>query len=135
MAVRIFGYPLGMLGSNAPREWEADPVLGEKIYHYLNTRPDASWHVKYGRILSGDQFIADDEKKAFLVREFEGTCAEMEGAAVAHAATLNHLPFVILRAISDKADGSGNVDYPVFEKKMAHFMGHTMVEMLEKGVL
>ncbi|MBO4391380.1 MAG: 5'-methylthioadenosine/adenosylhomocysteine nucleosidase [Lachnospiraceae bacterium] len=132
--LRIFGYPLGMLGSNAPREWTADPVLGEKIMNYLSSQEDATRKVKYGRIVSGDQFIADDEKKAFLVSEFEGTCAEMEGAAIAHAATLNKIPFVILRAISDKADGSGNVDYPTFEKKMAHFMGHTMVEMLGKGV-
>lgn len=132
--LRIFGYPLGMLGSNAPREWTADARLGEKIYDYLGNRPDATWKVKYGTIVSGDQFIADDEKKAFLIKEFSGTCAEMEGAAIAHAATLNKIPFVILRAISDKADGSGNVDYPTFEKQMAHFMGHTMVEMLENGV-
>ena len=40
----------------------------------------------------------------------------MEGASIAQAATLNQIPFVILRAISDKADDSASMDYPAFEK-------------------
>ena len=42
-------------------------------------------------------------------------CTEMEGAAIAHAAFRNGIPFVIIRAISDKADNSAEMDYPVFE--------------------
>ena len=41
----------------------------------------------------------------------------MEGAAIAHGAYLNHIPYVIIRAISDKADGTAQVDYPTFEKQ------------------
>ena len=41
----------------------------------------------------------------------------MEGAAIAQAAYLNKVPFVILRAISDKADDSATMDYPIFEKQ------------------
>ena len=47
------------------------------------------------------------------------SCVEMEGAAIAQASYLNNIPYVIIRAISDKADGSDVVDYPVFEKKAA----------------
>ena len=43
----------------------------------------------------------------------------MEGAAIAHAAYLNRIPFVIIRAISDKADDSAHMDYPYFEKAAA----------------
>ena len=43
----------------------------------------------------------------------------MEGCAIAHAATLNNLPFVIIRAISDKADDSAEMDYPTFERAAA----------------
>ena len=39
----------------------------------------------------------------------------MEGAAIAHGAYLNEIPFVIIRAISDKADDSSEMEYPVFE--------------------
>jgi adenosylhomocysteine nucleosidase len=43
----------------------------------------------------------------------------MEGAAIAHAAYLNNIPYVVIRAISDKADGSAHMDYPEFEKAAA----------------
>ena len=54
----------------------------------------------------------------------------MEGAAIAQAAHLNHVPFVILRAISDKADGSAQMDYPEFEAKAAKHCINLVDEML-----
>ena len=68
-------------------------------------------------MVSGDQFVASSEVKDELIREFAGSCTEMEGAAIAQAAYLNKIPFVVLRAISDKADDSAVVDYPAFEKQ------------------
>ena len=70
-----------------------------------------------GRVASGDQFISEKEVKERIVNNFGAKCAEMEGAAIAHGAYLNHVPCVIIRAISDKADGSAQVDYPTFEKQ------------------
>lgn len=74
-------------------------------------------NVYVGRIVSGDQFISDKDKKDYLIKTFNGDCTEMEGAAIAHAAYLNNIPFLIIRAISDKADDSAHMDYPEFEKK------------------
>ena len=70
-----------------------------------------------GRVVSGDQFIADKKVKESIIEKFQGYCTEMEGAAIAQAAYLNHIPFVVIRSISDKADDSASVDYPAFEKK------------------
>lgn len=67
-----------------------------------------------GRVVSGDQFISSKEKKNWLVETFEGTCAEMEGAAIGHVAYLNEVPYLVVRAISDKADDSAEMDYPSF---------------------
>ena len=72
-----------------------------------------------GRVVSGDQFISSKEVKDRLIKEFQGDCAEMEGASIAHGAYLNGIPFVIIRAISDKADDSAEMDYPTFEKAAA----------------
>lgn len=69
-----------------------------------------------GIVCSGDQFIADAEKKQWLVETFDGACAEMEGAAVAHAAYVNGLPYLVLRGISDNADGSAGMSYEEFTK-------------------
>ncbi len=68
-----------------------------------------------GRIVSGDQFISDKDKKRWLTDTFAGMCAEMEGAAIGHAAYLNNIPFLVVRAISDKADDSAEMDYPSFK--------------------
>ena len=57
-----------------------------------------------GRVVSGDQFISDKEKKKWLAEEFGASCTEMEGGAIAQAAYLNGIPYLVIRAISDKAD-------------------------------
>ena len=62
-------------------------------------------------------FISDDTKKKWLIKQFNGSCVEMEGVAIGQTCYLNKVPFVILRAISDKSDGSAHVDYPEFKKK------------------
>ena len=72
-------------------------------------------HVKTGRIASGDQFICSKEQKEQIIQNTQSVCAEMEGASIAHTAYRNGIPFVIIRAISDKADGSAEMDYPTFE--------------------
>ena len=68
---------------------------------------------------SGDQFVAEKALKERIISVTQGLCTEMEGAAIAQAAYRNGVPFVILRAISDKADGSAHMDYPSFEKLAA----------------
>ena len=73
-----------------------------------------------GRVASGDQFVADPAVKEKIVANTQGLCTEMEGAAIAQTAYRNGIPFVILRAISDKADDSAEMDYPTFEKIAAH---------------
>lgn len=67
-----------------------------------------------GTVASGDQFICDRAVKERIVKNFGAIACEMEGGAVAHAAYLNGTPFIILRAISDSADGSSHMDYPTF---------------------
>ncbi len=86
-----------------------------------------------GRVVTGDQFIAGKEKKEYLAENFGGVCAEMEGVALAQAAYLNKKPFVIIRAISDKADGTAGVDYATFKDgaivHMVRLVEETLKEM------
>ena len=69
---------------------------------------------------SGDQFVSRKDQKQHIIDVSGALCTEMEGAAIAHTAYRNGVPFVILRAISDKADDSAEMDYPTFEKIAAH---------------
>jgi adenosylhomocysteine nucleosidase len=70
--------------------------------------------VMVGKVLSGDQFIADRELVESYCLLFKGTCIEMEGSAVAQAAFLNDVPFVIIRSISDKANGEAPASFAEF---------------------
>ncbi|QOY33866.1 5'-methylthioadenosine/adenosylhomocysteine nucleosidase [Anaerobacillus isosaccharinicus] len=89
--------------------------------------------VVQGRILSGDQFIADHKKVEELGQLFAGKCVEMEGASVAHVAMLNNIPFVVIRSMSDKANGEANVNFTEFTKlasERSFFIVHSMVERI-----
>ena len=88
-------------------------------------------HVFEGRICSGDQFIASRAQKEAIVNTFGGLCCEMEGASVAQVCTLNQVPYVILRAISDKADDSEEVSYSVFVESAAHRCAATVINMVK----
>ena len=84
-----------------------------------------------GRILSGDQFICDIEKVKELKEKFGGYCTEMEGAAVAQTAYLNQLPFVIIRSISDKADGEADISFKKFAKIAADHSYRIVIAILK----
>ncbi len=118
MDVTIFGYALGEVPGLGFREFCADErlvALAEETCREVN--PEINCLL--GRVVSGDQFISSKAVKEHLIKDFAGDCAEMEGASIAHGAVLNNIPFVILRAISDKADDSAEMDYPSFERAAA----------------
>lgn len=116
MDVSPLGDPVGIIPRMDKSIFPADKellALAKEACEKAN--PDIHCHI--GKVVSGDQFIASAEKKDYLIQTFQGDCAEMEGAAMAQVAYLNQVPFLIIRAISDKADNSGHMDYPTFAKQ------------------
>lgn len=113
-----FGYPYGKVPGMDTVTFPADETL--MAYAFQAAETVNPGHTKIGRVASGDQFVADKEKKAFIIEKTQALCTEMEGAAIAQTACRNGVPFVILRAISDKADDSAEMDYPSFETLSAH---------------
>ena len=116
MDTTIFGDPLGQVPRMDTFSFPADSSLVKKA---IEANEEANPDIKTfsGRIVSGDQFVSSSEVKEKLIQNFQAMCTEMEGAAIAHVAYLNHVSCVIIRAISDKADNSATMDYPTFEKK------------------
>ena len=111
-----FGYPVGQIPQMEAFSFHSDDALRAlAVKACKEANPDIE--VFEGRIASGDQFVADQGVKDFITKEFGAYAVEMEGAAIAQAAYLNSIPFVIIRAISDKADDSATVDYPTFERQ------------------
>lgn len=109
-----FGYPVGQIPQMKEFSFEADAEL-RKLALQVCKEVNPEIGVFEGRIVSGDQFISNDAVKEAIVKNFGGYAVEMEGAAIGQASYLNGVPFLVIRAISDKADGSATVDYPTFE--------------------
>ena len=113
-----FGYPMGRVPGMDTTAFPADETMIR--YAFAAAEAVNPGHTKIGRVASGDQFVADKVLKNRIIANTQGLCTEMEGAAIAQTAYRNGVPFVILRAISDKADDSAEMDYPTFEVIAAH---------------
>lgn len=111
--LHFWGRPIGQVPGMDVIAFPADDGLLNAAY--AAAEEENPGHTKIGRIASGDQFICSKEQKTKIITDTEAICAEMEGAAIAHTAYRNGIPFVIIRAISDKADDSAQMDYPTFE--------------------
>lgn len=131
MDVAVFGYAPGQVPGLPTDAFVADGQL-RQIAKESCEKVNPEIHVYEGRIVSGDQFISSKEKKEWLIQTFGGFCTEMEGAAIAHVAYLNEIPFLVVRAISDKADDSAKVDYPVFEAKAVEHSVRLIEEMARR---
>ena len=114
MDVTALGYFRGQIPQMEVLAFPADKALRSLAVQACRAvNPDIS--VFEGRIASGDQFISSQEAKDTIISHFSAYAAEMEGAAIGQTAYLNNVPFLVIRAISDKADGSAHVDYSTFE--------------------
>ena len=133
MDAQGFGYAPGVIPQMEVSDFQADEKLIELAKKCCaEVCPDIQ--VFTGRVVSGDQFISDKKKKEWFSSQFEGLCAEMEGAAIAQAAYLNHVPFLIIRAISDKADDSATMDYPEFEAMAAENSVKLLADIVRQGI-
>ena len=119
-----FGYKKGQIPQMDEFSFPADEnlrKLAAKVCQEVN--PEIS--VFEGRICSGDQFISDKGVKDAIISEFGGF-------AIGQVAYLNHIPFLVVRAISDKADGSANMDYAEFEMAAIEHSVKLTVRMIQE---
>ena len=128
--VSIIGFQKGEIPYTGLYAFPADPSLREAAVKAVkDTAPDVK--VFEGRVCSGDQFIASSEQKNTIIENFGGLCCEMEGAAIAQACYLNQTPYVIIRAISDKADHSEEVSFEQFAETSGQHCAAIVKTMVE----
>ena len=118
-----------ILKENYPFESEffCDEQLSKKAE---NCCKDLNISFKTGKIVTGDQFISDNKIKEQLVNKHHPLCVDMESTAIAHVCSLNDMPCIILRSISDEADDEGEMNYDLFEKKAAEISCKIVLEMI-----
>jgi adenosylhomocysteine nucleosidase len=123
-----FGLQRGQFLFSDFRIFEADKDMVQLAY---DVSKRLGFKTVKGRILSGDQFITDIKQAQSLQEELGGHCIEMEGAALAYVCTINDIPFVVIRHISDKADRSADVDFMEFCKHGAKNSYRILTGMLD----
>ncbi|WP_127588426.1 5'-methylthioadenosine/adenosylhomocysteine nucleosidase [Paenibacillus koleovorans] len=128
--VTALGFPRGTIPFAEQSVFPAHPALVDLAYEA--SRVGFEGLAVKGRVLSGDQFIASRETVRQLHEELQGACTEMEGAAVAQVCAMNGVPYVVIRSMSDKADGSAHVNFAEFTV-LASRHSYTIVdEMLKR---
>ncbi|MGD9474784.1 MAG: 5'-methylthioadenosine/adenosylhomocysteine nucleosidase [Eubacteriaceae bacterium] len=108
MDARAFGHPRGEIPNMDTTFFKADAELVK-----LAAEEAQKLNLTFlkGRVMTADLGVDSVELKEELLKEFDGLCVEMEGAAVGQVAMLNRVPYVIIRSMSDQADGNLAEDY------------------------
>lgn len=103
MDTTFFGDELGIIPRMEESNFKADEELNEIALKASNEVAENN-KVVTGRIVSGDQFLCDAEKKNKIWSHFKAFCVDMESAAIGQTCYLNKIPFAIIRSISDNSD-------------------------------
>jgi len=111
MDTSAIGDPKGLVSGINKIYFEADT---RAILILKNAADSLGVRSFVGTVATGDKFIADASDKKKIISEFSAISCEMEGGAIAQVAFVNNVPFTVVRAISDSADGEATMDYPTF---------------------
>lgn len=125
------GDPVGMISVINIVDIPADGELAEKIF--AAAREVGNIICVKGKIASGDCFVNTAEKKEYISETFGALACEMEGAAIGQVCYVNRVPFCVIRAISDAADGSSFMDYSNFIALAAKNSAAVLTELLRSG--
>jgi len=124
------GDPVGLISGLDLVYMPADPALSEAVVQAV---AEAGGKSLRGTIASGDVFVADPGKKAYIRETFGAIACEMEGAAIGQVCTANGIPFAVIRAISDGGNEESPMDYPTFVNMAAARSAAVVQAVLGKG--
>ncbi len=105
--------------------------IGECIYTDKNILNKISKDLIVGGIASGDKFITRMEDKTFIRDKFNVVCIEMEGASIAQVCYLSNTPFLVIRSITDKLDGTSEIDFVKFLEYSSRKVANILKDIIE----
>lgn len=129
MDTSLLGDPKGLVSGINKIYFEADARAVSLLADIAREKEIAA---RVGTVATGDRFVAEREEKARIAAEFSASACEMEGGAIAHAATVSSTPFAVIRAISDSADGEATMDYPTFMPIAAKISTELTLELIKE---
>jgi len=126
--ITAFGHPYGYVpeGSVLVDTDKELIALGKEVAVEMGKK------VREGIIATGDQFVANEERKNWIADTFNADALEMEGGSVAVVCKALDIPFFILRAISDAADMDASFSFDTFLETSAQESATFVLKMLDK---
>ncbi len=126
--ITAFGYPYGFI----PSSEVFIPTSKELLDVAKNVAKEQKIKLNTGVIATGDQFVHDAKRKQFIADEFGATALEMEGASVNLVCKELGVPCLLLRSISDTADGAAPDNFDIFAKESANISAKFVMEVVNK---
>ncbi|ULQ58833.1 5'-methylthioadenosine/adenosylhomocysteine nucleosidase [Brucepastera parasyntrophica] len=140
----FFGYKPGQVPGTGSPFFTADAFLrkaalsafgkvmdSESCRAHMRLPEGTSPKIIEGRIASGDVFVSAADTRNKIIDLFHPACVEMEGAAIAQVCSVNSVPFVILRCVSDLAGENANMSYESFSRFASDISAHVVMAIAE----
>lgn len=126
--ITALGEPRGFINGLNTIKIETDPILSEQL---ARTAINSGEIIHRGTVASGDTFISSTALKQDIAASFNALCGEMEGGAIGQVCAANHVPFAVLRSISDGGDENALLDYPTFKKIAADLSAALLAKFIQ----
>ena len=126
--ITAFGHPYGKIPTSEVFIRTSKDLLEKSLL----VAQDLSLEFKTGVIATGDQFISNKDKQEFVIKNFAANAIEMEGASVNLVCNELGVPSLILRSISDTADGQAPDNFDEFARMAANRSASFVMAMLER---
>jgi len=126
--ITAFGHPYGFVPEGSVFvEANRDMIeISKKVASSMDKM------VKEGIIATGDQFVANEERKNWILETFDASALEMEGGSVAVVCNALNVPFFILRSISDAADMDASFSFDEFLESSAIISAEFVMNMVDE---
>lgn len=112
-------------------KFPGDPGLIALAQRALEQMPQRKYQYKLGRIATGDIFVDDEALRRSIIERTHPDCVEMEGAAIALVAYSNQIPCLVIRSMSDNANGDAGMSFDTFETIAADHSANLLLTMLD----
>lgn len=124
-----FGYEYGQI-PQMPVAFQSSKPLIEKVSQVVQQQQLTA---KVGLIVSGDSFIGSVEQRQKIKKAFPNAMAvEMEATAIAQTCYQFNVPFVVVRAVSDLANGEAEMSFEAFLEKAAVSSSQTVEALVSQ---
>ncbi|MBO5925961.1 MAG: 5'-methylthioadenosine/S-adenosylhomocysteine nucleosidase, partial [Clostridia bacterium] len=125
-----YDFDLSKIDETKVGQYPGKDVILKTNENLLNLALSVNPNLKSGICASADKFVADEDFKINLNKEFNADVCDMESAGVLLTALNANVPTLIIKAVSDGKGGAEEFNRRVFEASKVYL--DTLNEIIER---